>query len=157
MSDQRPACPDDCPKKRWVSRLLVCAQFVLVTILLVMSIPVRQGWTAWAISAIGITLGLWAIITMGRFTSISPRLKDNAPLRIEGPYRLVRHPMYLGLLIFCGAYLVDNFNAFPIALWLALFFVLACKIYYEEQILQDRFPGYASYAKKTKRILPFVF
>ena len=150
-------CPDDCPRKRWVFHLLVCAQFVLVATLLVISRPVHQGWIAWAMSSLGVAFGLWAIITMGRFTNISPRLRDNAPLRTKGPYRIVRHPMYLALLIFCGSYLVDNFNAYPIALWLALFFVLACKVYYEEQILRDRFSDYESYSKTTKRIFPFVF
>ena len=154
---QGAECPDDCPRKRWVFRLLVFAQFLLVAILLVVSRPVERGWLAWTISSIGLALGLWAIVTMGRFTNISPRLKDNAPLRTNGPYKFIRHPMYSALLIFCGAYLVDNFNSYTISLWLALFFVLACKVYYEEQILRDRFTDYESYSKTTKRIFPFIF
>ena len=157
MHDPTTKCPDDCPRKRWVFRLLVFAQFLLVAILLVVSRPVERGWLAWSISSMGLAFGLWAIITMGRFTKISPPLRDNAPLRTKGPYRIVRHPMYLALLTFCGSYLIGNFTVYPVALWLGLFFVLACKIYYEEQILHDHFSDYGSYAEKTKRIFPFIF
>ena len=157
MRDSKVACSADCPRKRWVFRLLVGAQFILVGTLLVVSRSVDRGWLAWSISCTGLAFGLWAIITMGRFAKISPPLRDNAPLRTNGPYRIVRHPMYLALLIFCASYLIDNFTVYPVALWLALFFVLACKIYYEEQILRDSFPDYKSYARTTKRIVPFVF
>ena len=157
MRDPKIGCFVNCPRKKWVFRLLVCSQFILVATLLLVSRPIDRGWLAWWISIAGLAFGGWAIITMGRFTKISPPLRDNAPLRTTGPYRIVRHPMYLALLIFCGSYLIDNFAVYPVALWLALFFVLACKIYYEEQILRDNFPKYESYAKKTRRIVPFVF
>jgi len=100
---------------------------------------------------------LWAILTMGRFTNISPALKENAPLRTNGPYRFVRHPMYLALLIFCGGYVLGNVTAYSVSLWLAILLVLALKIYYEERILAKRLSGFEDYAKKTKRLIPFLF
>jgi len=88
---------------------------------------------------------------------ISPKLKENAPLRTSGPYRFVRHPMYLALMIFCSAYVLNDFSIYGIALWLALLLILGIKVHYEERILRTRFPDYPAYAKKTKRIIPFVF
>ena len=94
---------------------------------------------------------------MGRYTNISPALKENAPLRTSGPYRFVRHPMYLALLVFCGGYVIGKFAVYSVSLWLAILLVLALKIYYEEGILRKRHPSFEGYAKKTKRLIPFVF
>ena len=157
MNVPETECNADCPRKRSVFHLLVFAQFALVAILLLVSYHVNRGWPALLTASSGIAFGMWAIITMGRFTNISPTLKADAPLQTQGPYRFVRHPMYLALIILCGAFLIDDFTAYNIALWLCLLFVLACKIYYEEQILRGRFSHYAAYSKQTKRIIPFIF
>lgn len=106
---------------------------------------------------IGVAFGLWAIITMGRHINISPKLKENAPLRTSGPYRFVRHPMYLALMVFCAAYVLNDFSIHTLSLWFALLLVLGIKVHYEERILKARFPDYQNYAQKTKRIIPFIF
>jgi len=105
----------------------------------------------------GVAFGLWAIVTMGRHVNISPKLREGAPLQTSGPYRFVRHPMYLALLVFCGGYVIGKFTIYSVSLWLAIVLVLALKIYYEERILRTRHSGFEGYAKKTKRLIPFVF
>ena len=157
LNEQNPTCLDDCPKKLWVFRLLVLAQFALVAAICFVTRPLYPQWHTWLVLLVGIALGLWAIFTMGSYINISPRLKQNAPLRTVGPYRIVRHPMYLALMIFCAACLFHQFSLYALFLWLALLLVLACKIHYEEQILRDRFQDYDSYVKTTKRIIPFLF
>ncbi len=142
--------------ERFIFGLLVFAQFAFVGLLVFGSNPVNPKWFAWFVSSSGLVLGLSAICTMGRF-NISPRLKPNAKLMTKGPYALVRHPMYLALLIYCGGYLINHFTQTSLALWLGLLLVLACKINYEERILRTQFSEYATYAKRTKRIVPFIF
>lgn len=100
---------------------------------------------------------MWAIVTMGRHINISPKLKENAPLRTSGPYRFVRHPMYLALMVFCAAYVLNDFSIYTLAIWSALLLVLAIKVHYEERILRARFSDYQSYSQKTKRIIPYIF
>ena len=138
-------------------RFLVFAQIVLIALLLFASQPTNYQWQNWLFKVVGIAVGLWAIVTMGRHINISPELKENATLRTSGPYRFVRHPMYLALMVFCSGYVVGSFTAYAVSLWLALLLVLVLKIYYEERILRRRFSDYEAYARKTKRLIPFVF
>ena len=157
LNQQASNCSNDCPHLKWVFRLLVFAQVVLVALLMFASQPSSYQWHILLIKFAGLGFGLWAIVTMGRHINISPKLKENAPLRTSGPYRFVRHPMYLALMIFCSAYVLNDFSIYGIALWLALLLILGIKVHYEERILRTRFPDYPAYAKKTKRIIPFVF
>lgn len=157
MNDQIPTCAMDCGKLNWVFRLLVFAQVVLVVVLLFTARSTDYQVLVGLIKIFGVALGVWAIITMGRFINVSPRLRENAPLRKDGPYRFVRHPMYSALLIFCGGHVVGVITAYTVAVWFALALVLALKIYYEERILRRRFPGYEAYSNETKRLIPFVF
>lgn len=157
MNQQTPSCADDCQGLTWVFRLLVFAQVVLIILLLFASQPTNHQWYIWLVKMIGVAFGLWAIITMGRHINISPKLKENAPLRTSGPYRFVRHPMYLALMVFCAAYVLNDFSIHTLSLWFALLLVLGIKVHYEERILKARFPDYQNYAQKTKRIIPFIF
>ncbi len=125
----------------WVFRLLVFAQFAIVLMLLYVTGTLQLGWVAWSVLAASVGLGLWAVFTMGKHFNVSPRLGKDAPLRTSGPYRFVRHPMYLALLIFCGTFLVERFSLYGVFLWLALLLVLACKVHYEERELRKRFSG----------------
>ena len=156
-ANQTSACLTDCPKLRWVFRLLVAAQFILVAILMVASESIFSHWIPLSLSIVAIATGVWAISTMGRFLNVSPKLKENAPLLTTGPYRFVRHPMYLALLLLCGAFVIASGTYYTASLWLAIMFVLACKIRYEEQILHARFVGYPRYAAETKRLIPYIY
>lgn len=157
VNESAAECDDDCPRKVWVFRLLVFAQFALVATLIFVAGPIHSGWFAWLVSIVGVGFGIWAIFTMGRHIKISPQLGENVPLRKTGPYQIVRHPMYLALLIFCGSYLIESPSLYAVLLWLSLLLVLACKIHYEEQMLRERFSDYESYCKKTRRIIPLFY
>ena len=133
------------------------AQVLLVVLLLLQPQATDQHWYIQFVKLVGVAIGVWAIITMGRFFNISPRVRDNAPLRTKGPYRFVRHPMHLALLIFCGAFVLGDFAIYTFALWLALLLVLGIKVHYEEKIPRSRFPDYSKYAESTKRIIPLIF
>jgi len=86
---------------------------------------------------------------------IEPR--TGAPLVMRGPYRCLRHPMYLAQ----GAIAVGA----PLTLgcrWLlgvsgAALLVLAARVLLEEEALARTFPEYARYASRTKRIVPFLY
>jgi protein-S-isoprenylcysteine O-methyltransferase Ste14 len=75
-----------------------------------------------------------------------------------GPYRIVRHPMYVGglLLIFFMPLALGSYWALLFAF--LLFVVIALRLVYEEKFLMQNLPGYEEYCKKTPyRLIPRIW
>ena len=94
---------------------------------------------------------LISVLALGRCFGVLPEVRG---LVTGGPYRFVRHPVYLGELGACVGLLV----AAP-SLWnsgVAAVFVgaQAIRMRLEEIALADEFPEYAAYAAETPRIVP---
>ena len=86
---------------------------------------------------------------------VSPR--PGAALVTSGPYRYLRHPMYIGqALIALGAPLTLGCRW---VVWLALpaLVVLGIRAALEDAALGRAFPGHGGWAARTKRVIPFVF
>lgn len=107
---------------------------------------------------IGLFVMNWAIILLGRHFSVQVTVQEDHQLVTDGPYRYVRHPRYLGILIcFTGVALIF---ASVIALGLAalLLVVLHWRIHDEEALMAESLPKeWASYAAKTARLLPGIY
>lgn len=108
--------------------------------------------------ALGLLLGLYTLAhnRLGNF-NVSPILKPSAQLITTGPYKLVRHPMYLSvILVLLGL----GIYASTLPAWIGLLVssnAMYQKTLIEEQLLLERFPEYATYRTSTKRLLPFIF
>lgn len=116
----------------------------------------QPAWLALEIA--GCVLGAWAVVTirLGNF-GIFPEVRADRRLVTHGPYRVVRNPMYTAVLIAFGALVIDSFTPLRAAIWIVLAIDLVFKIAAEEKILRERFPDYAEYARRTKRLIPFVW
>ena len=107
----------------------------------------------------GLLLVAAGIVTLARhdaFTAL-PRPRDAASLVETGIYRLVRNPVYGGLVLAgLGWALVQGSVAALVAdAVLLLFFDL--KRRREEAWLVERFPGYAAYRARTRRLIPWLY
>jgi protein-S-isoprenylcysteine O-methyltransferase Ste14 len=106
----------------------------------------------------GLLLGLWAVLSMRiRHIRVSPEVAPHASLVTTGPYRFVRHPMYLTVLAVTLALILDHFSWLRGFAWLILLGNIVAKLNYEERLLIARFPEYSDYRMKTKRLLPLVY
>ncbi len=109
------------------------------------------------ISSAGIALGLWAVLVMRFSVNIFPEVRKTQQLMTQGPYKLIRHPMYTAVLLLTAGFLVNRIDPISISLWLVLLVDLVLKLRYEEALLTKSFSGYEEYSNKTKRLVPFVY
>lgn len=141
-----------------MSSLFVLIQFAaLGGILLTGPLLAPAPWLL-ALELGGLALGAWAILSMGiGRVSILPNPRADGRLVTGGPYAAIRHPMYTALLLFSLALVAAAPSGLRIGLWLVLLADLAFKLEYEERLLQAKFPEYGNYAKRTHKLIPFVY
>jgi len=106
----------------------------------------------------GVAFCLWARAVLGRNWSGKVTLKENHELIVRGPYQLVRHPIYTGLLaMLIGTWLELGHLAGLIGV-LFVAVSLWIKLSNEEEVMCKQFPDqYPAYRERVRRIIPFVF
>ncbi len=135
---------------------LVVLQFGLAAALVLSTAMPPTGIAAWMLIISGGTLAVWAWLTMGRRLRILPAPDQQATLVDSGPYAWLRHPMYTGLMVFCGGLLLHDPRPWRLLLYLTLLTVLVIKGRYEERLLVRDLPGYAEYRRRTGGCLPWL-
>jgi protein-S-isoprenylcysteine O-methyltransferase Ste14 len=132
---------------------LSCLVFVLVTAPLL-----AKDYAGILTESLGLFLGVYAIFEMkiGNL-NITSRLKKDGFLVTTGPYSFIRHPMYSAQVIAIIPLVMDYFSYYRLGAIILLVFALLLKIRYEEKLLREKFPEYAAYASRTKRLIPYVY
>ncbi len=108
--------------------------------------------------SLGIFTGLWAIISMGWPFNVRPQIHPSREkLATHGLYRYVRHPMYLSVLTVGAGLLLQRVNLWSLIAFAGLVVALLLKLHFEEKHLQQKFPQYEEYIKKSKKLIPFIY
>ncbi|MBM4153684.1 MAG: isoprenylcysteine carboxylmethyltransferase family protein [Lentisphaerae bacterium] len=140
------------------SAILVTLQLGLMAWLCLGTEPTWRRPASALLVVAGVALGVWAVVAM-RPSRVTPwpEPRADAELVVRGPYAWIRHPMYASLLLAGAGLVAHTFTAGRLAALLLLAPVLCLKMWIEERALRARLPGYAAYALRTKRVVPFVF
>jgi protein-S-isoprenylcysteine O-methyltransferase Ste14 len=117
--------------------------------------PLREA-LGLALFALGLATAVWARIHIGRNWGTPMSQKDEPELVTTGPYRLVRHPIYSGILAAGVGTAVALSWSWLIAVGLAgIYFIYAAAV--EERFLTQQFPSaYPAYKRVTKMLVPFI-
>ena len=101
----------------------------------------------------GTALAAWSAVALGRSFSLLPQART---LVTWGPYRFVRHPMYLGGLLITLGEVWLRFS--PLVVVLNAIFVVAqlIRLRFEEELLEQTFPDYAAYRRRTSALIPGI-
>ncbi|MFX0167753.1 MAG: isoprenylcysteine carboxylmethyltransferase family protein [Candidatus Hodarchaeota archaeon] len=116
------------------------------------------SWARWAgviICLLLIGALIWVGVHLGRQVSGSLEIKDRHELVTSGPYKYIRHPMYLVYLIFNLGLLLISMNLILAIIILLGIIVLMVRIPVEENMMIERFgDAYRKYMKRTGRLFP---
>lgn len=104
--------------------------------------------------ASGIAVIIAAAADLGRSLTVLPAPKDDATLRTDGLYGVVRHPIYAGVIV--AAVGAAYAGGRPLALVPAVVLVILLdrKASYEERLLVERFPDYEAYRQRVRKLVP---
>ena len=115
------------------------------------------AWTGIVLCVAGLAFCIWARFTLGRNWSGVVTLKGGHELIVHGPYALVRHPIYTGLLTMFVATVIVLGHLAGIVAAPFVFLGIWVKLRHEENLMLEQFPKeYAAYQQRVKRIIPFI-
>ena len=105
----------------------------------------------------GIAYRLWAIHTLGQFYSHRVRKMEQHRIVDSGPYRIIRHPAYSGMIAAHAGVTLYFFNWLTLAVFLIMLIPsIVLRIFVEEKMLFN-IEGYPKFAEKRKRLFPAIW
>lgn len=142
-------------------------QFVLIALIAAAGLMAGGAWTGlaaqltWAaglaLLVAGGTLAVRGLLDLGRGLTPLPRPRDGARIVAHGAYRLVRHPIYGGLVLASIGWAGVTASALAAVLSAVLLAFFDLKSRREEAWLVEHDPGYLEYRAGTRRLIPFVY
>jgi protein-S-isoprenylcysteine O-methyltransferase Ste14 len=134
--------------------LIGCALPSFVALLPRVAVSPSTAFFSSVIALLGTTIAAIAVFFLGRSFSILPQARQ---LVTSGPYRIVRHPLYLAELAVIFGVIWEIQQPWPIFVLFSAIGIQVLRIYFEEKILSETFPLYQEYAKRTPRLLPGIY
>lgn len=147
-------------------RIIMASVIYFLAIFLLPGFDVRYGWSkvpAWlCLAADGVVLASYIlyilVLKTNTFASRVVEVEEGQQVITSGPYALVRHPMYLAMILMMTATplaLGSYWAMLPSILFIAL---LAARAKNEEELLQKELKGYSEYMQKTRhRLFPGIW
>ena len=111
------------------------------------------------IFVVGWVFVVWAMVE-NKFFETTARIQKEREQRVvsTGPYAIVRHPGYIGMILYygCAPFIIGSLYGLIPALLLGIAFIF--RTYFEDRMLYEELSGYKEYAKKVRyRLVPFIW
>jgi protein-S-isoprenylcysteine O-methyltransferase Ste14 len=116
--------------------------------------PSWVGGLSTAVSVAAFTLAVYGLLYLRRSLSIIPEVRL---LVTGGPYRVVRHPLYAAEILAACAFVLVNPGALAVAVLAPFVATQLLRSRFEERLLTAAYPHYRDYARRTRRLIPFVW
>jgi len=121
----------------------------------------RDGPLAWfglALFTLGIILLAFAMKVLGGLYTSHLGIQPMHHLVTNGPYKFVRHPGYLGEIMSMFGVGISLGSIVGIGLAIISVFLVLKRLRHEEEMLMTELGNeYQNYAKRTKRLIPFIY
>ncbi len=106
-----------------------------------------------SIMTCGMLFALYSLGELGRSFGIMPQART---LVRSGPYRFIRHPLYVGEIVAFGGAILAGFTIAKLGIFLLLVAIQSYRAVQEEKVLDATIPEYAAYKASTRRFIPRV-
>jgi protein-S-isoprenylcysteine O-methyltransferase Ste14 len=141
-------------------RRLVFLQFALIIAFVAIpdqkKVDPRLDYAGLVLVAIGLIPLFLGFARLGKSLTANPVPNADGILVTSGIYKIIRHPIYLGLLVITLGLVVSSGAWEQIIVWVALLLLLSYKMRWEEVLLKAKYKGYADYMAKVPAIIPGV-
>jgi len=105
----------------------------------------------------GLILAFWGLLSLGDNLTAVPHPKENARMVENGAYRLVRHPIYSGIILGALGWSLFMTSGLSLLLVLVLFLFFDAKSRQEEKWLAEKYENYPAYQTRVKKLIPFIY
>jgi protein-S-isoprenylcysteine O-methyltransferase Ste14 len=106
------------------------------------------------LEVVGIAVLLVSFINLGKSLTAHPMPLATGTLKTTGLYAVVRHPIYLGLLMVAAGVTVHGASIWHLVGFVGLSVLLHIKAGFEERLLRAAYPEYEVYARRVGRLIP---
>jgi protein-S-isoprenylcysteine O-methyltransferase Ste14 len=112
------------------------------------------GFAGVALAVVGFGVLAVSFINLGKSLTVHPVPLATGTLKTTGLYAVVRHPIYLGLLVLALGLVVLAASVWHILFLIGLSVTLHIKAGFEERLLRAAYPEYESYSRRVGRLVP---
>jgi protein-S-isoprenylcysteine O-methyltransferase Ste14 len=122
------------------------------------TLPTAAAWIFVGVTLAGIAFAWWARVCLGALWSARTVTKAGHRIVDSGPYGLVRHPIYTGILVMALGRIGIRGELIPLTGWVLLLLGFWMKARREERFLAEQLgrEAYAAYARRVKMLVPFL-
>src|SRR5512143_2432383 len=120
--------------------------------------PIWVAWVGVVLALCGLFMRTWANRVLGRFYTRVLQAAEGPQIIQQGPYRVIRHPGYLGMILVWLGVAAATGNWIVTAIVMVVILVAYYyRIESEETMLVSTLPGYAEYRSKTWKLIPPLY